>query len=728
MRLLTSLIVFFLSFLSVFSITQERAKIDLPYEDDIVTIEANQLSRKSTNVWLAEGNVIVTHTDGVLKSPRLTYDSTTGDVDAEGPIEFIKDLQWFKGSYAEFNLKNGTGTIHNAEGFTDTELYIKAKRLHKTGPKTYTIQEGFLTACEEAVPKWSFTIKTGSIKLGGNVKFRNTLLKIKKVPVLYLPFMRFPTGEKKRSSGFLPPSIGRSNSKGHRFSQSFYMVLGQSADLLLRGDYFSERGLGQGLTFRTRPNKNTHLEIDWYGVNDRKNQGGTSFDGMGETTLPGGFRAVANFNLVSSFIFRQVFSDNFATATRPTENSRVFVSNNFQSRSFNFLVSREETVFPGPNAVIRNTPTLNFKLMGHKLFKTPFYLDLNTSAEGRSRSDSKFETPGVTQRLDFFPTLYFSVPLSQNLRLTPSLGLRETFYSDSLKLQENSKTPSGENIHRQYLELALDLKGWGLSRIYHRPNGNRWKHVIEPAVSYLYLAGLDNFDQIIRFDEHDAIANTNEVEYSISNRIFVKRKTKLGTINHEWLSFKVAQRYFIDPDFGGALKTNRANQFFPLNTITGFPFGGYRRNVSPINSLLRFTPKSGYSFDVRGDYDPAFQTFRNFSLTGFLNRPDFSLGTTYFLTRKLEPGSFKTNQLQAFIALGNISRGPSTSTTFSYDTRSARFLTYQTRLNYAWDCCSASLEYQGFNVGVRVEKYLRFSFYLKGLGSFGTIQPPEKIF
>ena len=143
MRLLTSLIVFFLSFLPVFPITQERAKIDLPYEDDIVTIEANQLARESTNVWVAEGNGIVTHTGGILKSPRLTYNSTTGNVNAEGPIEFIKDLQWLKGSYAEFNLKNNTGTIHNADGFTDTELYIKAKRLHKTGPKTYTVQEGF---------------------------------------------------------------------------------------------------------------------------------------------------------------------------------------------------------------------------------------------------------------------------------------------------------------------------------------------------------------------------------------------------------------------------------------------------------------------------------------------------------------------------------------------------------------------------------------------------------
>ena len=48
---------------------------------------------------------------------------------------------------------------------------------------TYIAQDGFLTACHEAVPKWSFTIRQASIQLGGNAKFTHTLLKIKKIPV-----------------------------------------------------------------------------------------------------------------------------------------------------------------------------------------------------------------------------------------------------------------------------------------------------------------------------------------------------------------------------------------------------------------------------------------------------------------------------------------------------------------------------------------------------------------
>jgi len=538
---------------------------------------------------------------------------------------------------------------------------------------------------------------------------------------------------------------------------SFYLVLGRSADLMLHTDYFSKRGFGNGVTFRTRPNPVTSLTLDWYWINDRKDQGGTSFNGVGETKLPHGFRAAAEFNLVTSFLFRQVFSDNFRTATLPTDNSLVFITNNFQSRSFNLLVSREETVFEGPNVVIRKTPTLDFKLIGQRLpnLPLPFYLDLDTSAAGLNRTRllplpagdpnaSPFETPGMTQRLDLSPRLYFSLPLFQGLRVTPGVGFRETFYSNSLRPSTDPAViedpVSAADIHRRYFQFTMDLHGWGLSKVYSDSSGNSWKHLIEPLVRYRYITGIDNFDQIIRFDEKDAVANTHEIEYALFNRIFAKRITPNGDLNHEWLSFKIAQKYFFDSDFGGALQPGAINQFFPLNTLTGFPYAVTSRHYSPVTALMRFTPQPGYSFDLRGDYDPKFNTFRNFSVTGFLSRPGLFLGTTYFVTKEtpdladvvedlqLQPGTFKNNQLQGQVALGDLQRSISVSTTLSYDIQSKRLLSHRSRVNYFWDCCGVSLEFQGFNVGVRSEQQFRFSFVFKGIGRFGTINRPDDLF
>jgi len=208
----------------------------------------------------------------------------------------------------------------------------------------------------------------------------------------------------------------------------------------------------------------------------------------------------------------------------------------------------------------------------------------------------------------------------------------------------------------------------------------------------------------------------------------------------EWLSVKVAQKYFFDPDFDGALRPDAVNQFFPLNTLSGFPYGTLPRRYSPVTTLLRVTPRTGFSFDVRGDYDPKFDQFRNLSVTGFLNRPGVYLGTTYYVTKEppdletvleeagLPIGTFQSHQLQTQVAIGNLERGLSLSTYFSYDLQDDRFLSHRSRINYFWDCCGLSVEFQGFNVGIRQEQQFRFTLFLKGVGNFGTIRRPESIF
>ena len=710
-----------------FSFSQHRPKLELPHPaGGTVTIDADRLFQESENRWVAEGKVVVSYQDTVLKTAHLTYNAKTEETIAQGDVELIRGAQWLKGTRAEFNLRTNTGTLYNAEGYTDEQFHLRAKKMIKTGKDTYVAEDGFLTTCKESTPKWGFTLAKAEIRLGATARLKHTLFRIKNVPVFYFPYTIIPTSKKDRSSGFLLPTTGTSNNKGRRWSQSFYLVMGRSADLMIHGDYFSQRGFGYGFNLRTRPNQVSRLELDGYLVNDRKDQGGATLNGEGETRFANGFRGVADFNLVSDFEFRRVFSDNFFTATRPTEASRVFFTNNFPTSSVNVSLSREENEFPGPNVVIRHTPAFHFKLMGHRLFETPFYLDLDSSAGGLRRTDRFIETSGIVQRLDLFPRLYFSLPLFQGLRLNPHLGFRETFYSDSLGQGEASL--SGTNIHRQYLEFGLNLKGWGLSRTYGSSSHPAWKHLIEPVVSYRYITGIEDFDRIIRFDENDAIANSHEVEYALVNRVLVKRQGRDGNFPREWLSFKLGQQHFFDPDFGGAFQPGRVNQFYPLNTLTGFPYAALRRNFSPVTGVIRLTPEPRFSFDVRGDFDPKFRRFRNFSISGFLSQRLFSVGTTYFVMEELEPGTFQSQQLGARVSIGNLRRGLSVSSQFTYDAESARFLNSRSRVNYVWDCCGIALEYQQFSLRGREEKQFRFSFFLKGIGAFGTIKRPRSIF
>ena len=710
---------------------QNRARVELPSTRGIVTIEAGRLAKESAQSWVAVGQVVIRFENTTIKSSKVTYNPLTEEALFESEVELIDGTQWLKADRAELNLKSDTGVLYEVEGFTDQELFLKAKRLVKTGPGTYVAHDGFITACEEAVPKWSFKLKKADIRVGSSARIKHTLFRIKKVPLFYLPYVVVPTEKKRRSSGFMIPSTGNSNNKGRRLSQAFYVVMGESADVTLHQDYFSERGFGHGFEFRTRPNSTTSLQLEGYLLDDKKGQGGASLDALGETHFANGFRGVADFNLVSNFLFRQVFSDNFFAATQPTEVSRVFLTNNFQSRSVNVLLSREETLFPGRNAVIRSFPTFQFKLHGHRFDRLPFYLDLDTAAGGFSRADSLIETPSLTQRFDLFPQMYLSIPLFQGLRLTPRIALRETFYSDSLTSAEPDQPAqmSGDDLARQYVELTLDLKGWGLSKIYRESSlFGSWKHLLEPAVRYQYRSGINEFDRTLRFDEYDTITNTHEIEYGIFNRIFVKQGSGERRQTQEWLSVKVTQKRFFDPDFGGAFETNSINQFASFTSSTGFHFGGIRRDFSPLTTVARVTPRPGFSFDARTDYDPDFNRLRNIGVAGYFSRDQLLLGAAYFRTRELEAGSFESNQIQSHVAIGRLRSGVSASGNLSYDAETSRFLNYRARVNYFWECCGVSVDFQGFNLGARQESQIRFAFFLKGIGSLGTLKRPRSPF
>ena len=127
--------------LEVFPSPQERARAEFDYAGDTIVLDAARLIRDSGTLWSAEGDVVISYRDMVLKAPRLSYDLLSGQVVAPDGVEVTEGLQHLQGTRAELNLKTNTGIIHDARGFTDDELYVKARRLLKTVPDTYTAHD-----------------------------------------------------------------------------------------------------------------------------------------------------------------------------------------------------------------------------------------------------------------------------------------------------------------------------------------------------------------------------------------------------------------------------------------------------------------------------------------------------------------------------------------------------------------------------------------------------------
>lgn len=754
-----------------------------PGQEEFADIEADDQEAQGDTV-IASGNVQITGMGMILKADRMTYNKVTSDVLAEGKVYFEQQGQKLNGERLEFNLRTRRGTIYTATGFTNrtpdgTTLIIKAERVDKTGYDSYLLDKAQLTACEEPNPKWSFTCNRARLRVDDRAILYHPVFRIRGFPVLYLPYLSLSTSKQDRSSGLLLPSSGSSTIKGRTLHLAYYQTLGRSADLLIRTDIFTKRGLGFGFDFRARPDENSRITLGSFAVFDRllgpkrdaqgnalPDQGGSSFYADAVQYFKNGFVAVADVNITSSAAFRQVFSDNALQAISPEERSLFYLNRNWKAYSLN-LALNEQSAFIGEQIIkTRQLPSFNLARRSTQVSeKLPFYFSFDASLEGVRRSEARgnqslLRAPSIIQRMDFAPRLVFPLkPFAGGFTLTPSVGFRSTFYSNSTQTTFDAASSRfqrqfvGNNLFRNYAEVELDFRPPALAKIFHHADGAPWfKHIIEPYVTYRRIAGIDEYNRTPLIDEYDAVVSTNEVEYGITNRFFTRRTGPDGqsTQAYELLDITLAQKYFFDPTFGGALSDCGAGalpgcqrqQFYPLNTLSGFAFGGIQRNTSPVNLRARVRPSQITYADVQMNFDTRYSSLRNLVVSGGYAKGILSLSHSWYFNRLIatdqfriedrehfDPSSYPGNQLDLSTFLGNPAKGPYGGFTVAWDfrnqdikgiARDQRLIYLTTSAGWAWDCCSLQVQNLTFRAGLRNENRLVFAFTLKGIGTFGT--------
>ena len=831
-----------------------------------VNAERNEVTGpKEARVIVYQGNVDIRAGIYRLQADKVTDYEAKNLVVAEGNVVFDQgEFQRITGSRAEWNYATKTGYFLNSTGFTNqtqdgTIIYFTADRVEKVSGTKIVVINGEVTACgDDEVPKWSFKTARAVITLADHVRLRRPSFLVKHIPVFWLPYASVSIKPRDRASGFLTPTFSGSGQKGFRFSEGYFQTLGRSADITFRTDVYTLRGYGFGADLRTRANSRSYLNIGFYAVKDRvlgpkadaqhPDQGGSSFYIDGVHYFPNGFLAAADVNVTSNLAFRQVFSDSIQLAISPEERSQVFVNKNFGGYSLNFIATTQVISIPTERIRTRQMPGVSFDkrpgLLSWLKGRLPLYFSFESGVAGMSRKETVEDpaallangiknpiiTPSIVQRLDFRPEVTLPLNLG-GWNLTATAAARGTFYSNSIDPLTRLVLPT--NVTRVYGEFTLDLRPPALARNFHHRDGSFWfRHVVEPYLTYRRITGVNDFDRIIRFDEVDAVADTNELEYGVTNRFFLRRSTErvntkpaakergargrradganrenagqaegagqsetgnkeggqkpgekengekgtgkqlpknaragsaltalkesqspLARQPYEFFSVTLRQKYFFDPTFGGALHPGERNQFYPINTFSGFTYGGVPRRFSPLNIEARLrrptTAQSELFIDTRTDIDTlgtggglrdlavsfglrrraavlraveAFQTFyytRAVTLAPSLRQFSNPLGN--------EPGTLQGSQWSPSVFIGDRNRGYYGGASFFFDFqnrpgKTSSLVSSVITVGRSWDCCAVTAQYFTFNVGLRHENRVVFSFRLNGIGTFGTEQ------
>jgi LPS-assembly protein len=680
-------------------------------QQDQVQITADGPQIREQNIVRVKDNVVVTYRDMRMEADEATYDENTEIVTADGHIKFTRGGEHLQADHVTFNVDSKEGDFTNVNGELGTGFYITAQQAHRTEEGQYQLKNATVTTCDGPRPGWMMREARAVVDPDRRVVARGSIFRLENVPLFYLPYLNIPSENRTRATGFLIPSTSTSTTKGRSLRESFYWAINRSADATFTGEYFSKRGPAGAIDFRAVPEANSAIDVATLFAHDKLGQGGKSLRILAFGDLGHDFRGAANMDLVSSFVFRQVYENGLNIISSPLQQSLAFASRNRPESSVNFLYSRYGVFFTDQSSLaLRKFPSAEVSIPERPLDGSPLYFDADTSLSAISRRDAFITTPAFVPRLDFHPSLELPVLRSSAFDWSQRVGVRETFYAHSRSVQSVSEDP----LNRLSFDYSSNFVGPQLERDF-----GSWRHVIEPSIDYRYVTGADQFRNTIVVDNIDLVTNTNEAEYAITNRLYT---------NREIFSWRVAQKYFFDPTFGGAIIPGHRNVFAPVLDISGFAFAdGYRR-FSPIISTMRFSTSASTSTDIQMDYDTRDHLFRSAGIIGNLNRGPVVGGISYFFTRS-SLIEIPNNELRGSVYYGNrFKPGLSAAFALSYDVQHTLFQGSTAEVGYNTHCYGVFFEISQFNIGARVESRFVFSFSLKNVGSLGTLRPRERLF
>jgi LPS-assembly protein len=416
------------------------------------------------------------------------------------------------------------------------------------------------------------------------------------------------------------------------------------------------------------------------------------------------------------------------------------MSHNFNGFSLNVAALNDKsflTVNPVQTSVsLRAAPEGSFSSVDQSPWQNlPIYFGFNAFAGGSHRSDGVIDTSPAVARMEFAPRATLPIHFGPWLDVTATAAFRTSYYGDSLVPGSIATTPllSGQTITRNDGEFNVDFRLPALQRYFQRPKSRKkFKHSIEPGFAYRYVTGINNFSEVIRFDADSTLTNTNELEYGVTQRLWMKNGDEQP---QELITWRLMQKHFFDPTFGGALITGQRNVFQTLDDLTPFAFADAPRNWSPIISDFKVTPGGPLDFEGILEYDTQRGNKGQLVTIGTLARikpykdffftiADFRLDANPMV---LQP---QTNQIRTLIGYGSETRkGFNVASGISYDFTNNALQNQLVQLSYNGNCCGLAIEYRRIALGqVRTDNQFRVAFIIANIGTFGNLRRQEKIF
>ena len=224
----------------------------IPADAPMMTrVRADEIQSEGEIVELT-GNVELYEADKRLTADRIKYNRATAEVEAQGNVT-LEDLRGDQLRSPEVYLQLDTLTGYTAPGtyrIGPAKGRGDAQRITLEGRQRLGVRNGRYTTCPQGNDDWYLSVRDLQLDREHNVgTARHAVIKFKRVPLFYWPWIRFPLADQ-RETGFLFPHVGTSDKRGTEFGWPFYWNIAPNFDDTITPTYMSKRGLQLTNKFR----------------------------------------------------------------------------------------------------------------------------------------------------------------------------------------------------------------------------------------------------------------------------------------------------------------------------------------------------------------------------------------------------------------------------------------------------------------------------------------------
>jgi lipopolysaccharide assembly outer membrane protein LptD (OstA) len=575
--------------------------------EELIRLLARYQEKKG-EVVLASGEVELHFRDLTLLADRLEVNTSSYEVVAEGNVTLQLPTEAVTCERLTYNLKTREGKLENVRAIARPSLLFGAKKVNKSADNFYDLENAWLTTCTQPVPRWSFAFSEASLKLDDYLSMKRAVFKIKDLPVLYVPYLRYPL--KERATGFLFPQVGYNRVKGFSLSQSFYWAISRNTDATLTADYYSKQGEGAGVEYRYLLRSGTKGDARVYVFFFKKDATGVRPDPAyllrfnHQQTLPFNFRLTGQVDYSSSFNFLREFENNFSSATVNNRSYQLNLSKSWSYFNLNIRSSRFETYFPqtGQSVISAYLPQATFNLLNYRLLPS-VYLSWES---GVSNWQYSWKSQDQTETTYSLGNGYFRPALSLPLKPAPWLNLTATtagiftWYFQSYEPETTNR--SGQPLLTSQARFGFNLEGPVFYRIFFQGGEPFLKHLVIPYISYSFDSPLSQ-QTSSRIISPFGIFRNNDFKYGLNQHLLVKNENG----PREILTLGFSQAFYLNPE------NSPIKFYYPQNP---------ERHFSPVNAFLRYYPQNKFSFDMAADFNPYENNFLSSRLSANYGAPE----------------------------------------------------------------------------------------------------------